>query len=129
MSGYAPWEERERRPADDSYLDSLFQRMQDQRGPFYGGAHPETFFYDRMGPGPTSYACGSAPLGASPYGGVRSPYAPLRGLEPIDIDAMLARMLEGYRILDDLFNPRSVHTRPQAEAGDPRPETTQARSD
>jgi len=129
MTGYAPGDERERRPTDDSYLDSMFWRTQGQRGPFYGGAPPETFFYDRVGPGTACYACGSAPLGAYPYGGARSPYAPLGGLEPIDIDAMLARMLEGYRILDELFNPRSVRTRPQAETENPRPETTQARSD
>jgi len=127
VTAYAPWDERERRQADDSYLDSLFWRTQDQRGPFYGGAPPETFFYDRMGPGPTSYACGSAPSGANPYGAARSPYTPLGGLEPIDIDAMLARMLEGYRILDELFNPRSVRTRPQAETENPRPATNQPR--
>lgn len=125
MTDYAPGAERERRRADDSYLDSLFRRTPDQREPFYGGACPEQFFYDRMSPGPVRYGCGSAPLGAYPYGAARSPYAPLEGLGPIDIDAMLVRMLEGYRILDELFNPLSVRSRPQAGARNPRPETGQ----
>ena len=129
MTDYAPGEERGRRPADDSYLDSLFWRTQDQRGPFYSGAHPETFFYDRVGPGTACYARGSAPSSAYSSGSAYSPYAPLRGLEPHDIDMILVRLLEGYRILDELFNPRSVRTQPQTEAGNPRPETTQARSE
>ena len=129
MTDYAPWEERERQPADDSYLDSLFWRTQDRRGLFYGGAYPESFFDDRRGPGPAWYACGGAPWGAYPYGGARSPNDPLRGLGPMDIDAMLTRMLEGYRILDELFNPRSERTRPQAEAGDPRRGSNHTRSD
>ena len=129
MTGYTPWDERDWRGAEELCLDALNGRALLGRGPASAGVYPETLFYDRVGPGPAGYAFGRSPSGPYSYGPGRNTYTPLGGSGPIDIDAILARMLEGYRILDELFNPRSVRTRPQTEAGNPRPETTQARSD
>ncbi len=129
MTEYAPWEERERRPDDEFYFDSPLRRTHDQRGPSFAGTFSESYFYDRVGPGPACYACGGAPSSAYSYGSAHGPYASPRSLEPHDIDMILVRLLEGYRILDELFNPRSVRTRLQPEVRDPRPETHQTQSD
>lgn len=125
--GYVSREERER-SADEFYLEGLLGRTHDQRGQRFADPFPESPFYDRVGPGPACYARGSPPSSVYFSGSAYSPYAPPRGLEPHDVDMILVRLLEGYRILDELFNPRSVRRQSQAKATDPRPESSQVKS-
>lgn len=92
------WDERESREADELYLDARVRNTHDHQRGFYAGMSPETFYHGRLGAGPACYACG---------GGLYGPDTGIRGSKHEDIDMILARLLEGYRILDELFNPRS----------------------
>lgn len=120
MTGWDPWEERDWRRAVDCYLNNLEARSFHQRGPLYANVDPEPFLFDRMGPGPDGYAFGGAAYGAHRYGPGRYPYSNMGAGAPIDIDTLVMRMLESYRILDELFGPRIARANPSAETGNPQ---------
>lgn len=118
MTGCDPWYDRgERRPEEDD-LDWLIGSMYGSRGSAFGAPEPQALFGKPLGPW---YSAGRAPVGACPYCSHGDPHGPLNGLRPDDIDTIIARLLEGYRILDELFNPRSDRRKstPKNEYGPP----------
>ncbi len=117
---FPTWDEQESLAADELYLDGRVRGAHDHQRGFYAGMFPETFYRGRSGAGSRCYAGGGALYG---------PDTPMRGHGYDDIDTIIARLLEGYRILDELFNPRCNHGLSARKDEHRRPEARSMPSD
>jgi len=126
VTGYFPWYERERRQFERPYQASYTRRSGIPFDPLWRNDPEDLGFSKQLDPPDCWYR---KPVAAYSYASARESHAALRAIEPHDIDLIVARLLEGYRILDELFNPRSVCAPPREETASPRSESASPGSD